>query len=110
MTSLPNDATGDALRRMVNSGSDLTKPMEMDFFVIVPSEAAGDQVARRAQKLGFATKVEPYNDDGEWTCYCTKTIVPRYGKVVKIERALDAMARPFGGSVEGFGSYGNADP
>ena len=36
----PYDADGDALRRLVDDGSDLTKPMCVEFQVAVPDEAA----------------------------------------------------------------------
>jgi hypothetical protein len=33
----PNDADGDALRRIANDGSDMSQPMEVDFTVDVGS-------------------------------------------------------------------------
>jgi hypothetical protein len=81
--------------------------MEIDFFVAVPGEEAGEAIAKRARSLGFATSVEQSAKTGEWTCYCTKTIVPSYENVVAIERQLDSVARARGGYSDGFGSYGN---
>lgn len=109
MTSIPNDAIGDALRRIIAGGSDLTKPMEIDYFVAVPSDSAGNQVARMAQEQGFNTKVSQDDKTSEWTCYCTKTFVPEYAEIVKIEQQLDTLAQPFGGYIDGFGSWGNSD-
>lgn len=103
---LPDDATGDALRRFVAEGSELTRPMKIDFFVAVPTEAAGTQMAARATAMGFSTSVE-LDEDGEWTCYCTKTLVPSYAAVAAIEEALDEVARELGGYADGFGSFGN---
>jgi len=36
----PDDADGDALRRFVDNGSDLAKPMSIGFQVAVPDENA----------------------------------------------------------------------
>ena len=106
-----DEATRQALQQYVEAGSDLSRPMEMDFFVAVPDQAAGEAVAARAHLLGFATSVEHDDEDGAWTCYCTKTIVPEYATVVRIERELDRIGREFGGHGDGFGSFGNApDP
>ena len=33
----PNDTDGDALRRIASLGNDMTRPMEIDFAVAVPS-------------------------------------------------------------------------
>jgi regulator of ribonuclease activity B len=42
----PNDSDGDALRRVVNDGSDMSKPMFIDFQVAVPDEAAANVLAK----------------------------------------------------------------
>ncbi|QQE11396.1 ribonuclease E inhibitor RraB [Planctomycetota bacterium] len=107
--TIPNDATGDALRRYIQHGSDLTKPMVMDFFVAVPSQKAGDAVAIEAQKLGFKTQVEKDEGSENWTCYCTITMIPHYKDVVEVEEKLQVLATPHSGHIDGFGSYGNAD-
>ncbi|GFO57476.1 hypothetical protein GMSM_44830 [Geomonas sp. Red276] len=104
---MEDEATRDALSGLQTTGSDLTKPLEMDFFVAVPSEIAGNNVALAAQHLGFRTSVEQ-DSDGEWTCYCSKKLVPSYEEVRHLEKQLDSLARPFGGYSDGFGSYGNS--
>lgn len=103
-----DDATTAALRRLVEDGSDLHRPMQMDFFVAVPNEAVGHAVASRVAPFGFLTSVERDQDTGKWTCYCTKTIVPQYSTVVNIEKQLDRIAGELGGYADGFGSFGNA--
>lgn len=105
---LPEDATGQALRRYVEHGSDLTRPMKMDFFVSVPSEEIGRQVARHAQRMGYETAVTLDEETGSWTCTCTRTIVPSYDHVCAVEAELDAIGQEYGGYADGFGSYGNA--
>ena len=108
MNSTPNDDTSEALIRYKADGSDFTEPMEIDFFVAIFSEEKGNLVSSEAQALGFRTSVELDSETSEWTCYCTKTLIPEYSEVVKIERQLDDLARPYGGYIDGFGSYGNA--
>src|SRR5689334_2226645 len=109
MKSIPDDATGDALRQLVEHGSDLSKPMEMDFFIAVPSKEAGDKVAIKAGELGFTTVVEQDDETDEeghtpeWTCYCTKTLIPEYSEIIKIEEQLESIAKEFGGYSDGFG-------
>jgi len=109
--SLPDDATGDALRRLVADGSDLGKPLVMDFFVAVPTAEVGNAVAARAQKLGFNTQVDQDEEDRDWTCTCTctKQLIPSYENVTEQERVLDELAKPLGGFIDGFGSFGNAE-
>jgi Regulator of ribonuclease activity B len=108
MNLTPGDDTNAALMKYEADGSDLTKPMEIDFFVAVFSEEKGNLVSSEAQALGFRTNVELDIETSEWTCYCTKTLIPEYSEVVRIEQQLDDLARPHGGYIDGFGSYGNA--
>lgn len=100
-------ATKDALERLRRAGSNLGRPLQMDFFVAVPDEPSGVSVARLATALGFTTSVEQDSSSGHWTCYCTKTVVPSFEMVTTIERQLDDLARPMGGHIDGFGSFGN---
>lgn len=102
------DATAAALQRIRDHGSDMSRPMAIDFFVAVPSKEAGDSVARRADALGFRTSVEQDSQTHDWTCYCTKTLVPELSAVIAIERELDEIGRLYGGHADGFGSFGNA--
>ena len=38
VSQFPDDETGDALSQFQENGFDLSKPMEIDFFVAVPSK------------------------------------------------------------------------
>src|SRR5690606_37872559 len=107
MSGDTEDATQIALQQIEANGSDLAKPLEMDFFVAVPSKAAGHKVAEAAGSLGFQASVENDPETGEWTCYCSKTLVPAVSEVVRIERQLNSIARNVGGYIDGFGTYGN---
>lgn len=108
MNPMPDDETGNALREFQANGFELSKPLDMDFFVAVPSKKTGDQVAVKVKSLGFKTSVEQDDETGDWTCYCTKTLIPEYFEVVRIEKELDSIAQPLGGFADGFGSYGDS--
>jgi len=106
---IPNDATGDALRRLRDCGSNLSKPMEIDFFVAAPSRESGERISAEVTALGFQVSLEQDEESDAWTCYCSKTLVPEHALVSKIEAELGEIARPYGGFVDGFGSYGNVE-
>jgi regulator of RNase E activity RraB len=111
----PNDADGDALRRVASMGADLSRPMDIDFFVAVPDRQVGEQVARLAALRGYQTKViEDGHEEGDdeqgdtWTCYCTKAMLATYDNVVEAQRELDELSRAFGGHSDGWGTFGNS--
>jgi len=118
MTDYPNDADGDALRRIANDGSDVSQPIEVDFTVDAGSSEAGHRIAAAAEELGYRTRVaendadeEGGEDDdlaGRWTVYCTRDIVLTYQSVMAAQAELDRISAPFGGRTDGWGTFGHA--
>jgi hypothetical protein len=53
VTDYPDDADGDALRRIEAGGSDMSKPMDIDFFIAASDEATAKVVAEKATELGY---------------------------------------------------------
>ncbi|MDB0280093.1 ribonuclease E inhibitor RraB [Acinetobacter seifertii] len=107
MSQFPNDATGDALNAFKKNGFDLTKPMEIDFFIAIPSEEIGEKISTEVKRLGCKASVEQDEITKEWTCYCTNTMIPFYDDIIKFEEDLNNIASQYGGYTDGFGSFGN---
>lgn len=104
----PNDADGDALRRFVDDGSDLSKPMTIEFQVAVPDEAAANGLAEVAYMLGYRVKIYASPECSlPWTCECLTRMLATYDGVMAIQAELAELARPFGGHPDGWGSFGN---
>ena len=98
----PDDADGDALRRLAS------QPMDIDFAVAVPDEKAGHALARLAAPRGYRPEVRQEEETGEWTCSCTRSMVASYEALIAGQAELDELARPLGGYADGWGSFGNA--
>jgi hypothetical protein len=112
----PNDADGDALRRVVASGSDMSRPMRVEFFVAVPDQYTGESVVRLASDIGYAAELVQDEADeeqghseasGAWTCYCSKSMILTYEGVIHAQQELDDLSRPLGGFSDGWGTPGN---
>lgn len=103
----PDNDTGNVLRQIRKGGSDMSRPMEMDFHVAVPSERAGRLVAARCEAEGFTVELTRDSNGPNWTCTCTKSIVPTYATVSAIEAQMNAFSRDVGGYADGFGTFGN---
>jgi hypothetical protein len=88
-------------------GCDMTKAMEIDFFVDVPNQAAGLRVAELATCLGYRSTVTYDEEDDAWTCYCTRLMVPTYAAVCGAQSELDELSRPVDGRTDGWGTEGN---
>lgn len=103
----PNDADGDALRRVAHDGSDMSKPMDIDFAVAAPDETSARAIAKAAATRGYRTDVDR-DEAGPWSCYCTRRMIASYEAVVAAQAELDALSRPLGGYADGWGTFGNA--
>lgn len=110
MNRQERQATSDALQRIKAGGSDMSKPLLMDFFLVVPSRQCCDDVVRAATEFGFTVKIEEViGEDGSrsWDCICTKELVPSLDNVIFEEGRLQSLAKSVGGHADGFGSFGN---
>jgi hypothetical protein len=106
MAAFPNDADGDALRR-VSTHADMSKPMVIDFAVDAPSQASAERIARLASERGYAASVEPDAEHGRWTCYCSKLMMATHEGVLGAQQELDELSAPLGGRSDGWGTSGN---
>ena len=105
---IPNDADGDALRRVASIGADMSRPMEIDCFVAVPNRELGEAVAMVAVGAGYRAKVVHNAEDDAWDCYCTKAMLATYDGVVGAQQELDELSRPFGGQCDDWDTSGDS--
>lgn len=107
MNKIPNDDTGNAIREIISTGVDLTKRMNIDFFIEVPDKKFGEQIIRELIEKGFKTNLDYDKEYESWTCYCTKNTFLEYTNIVTIEKYLEKVASKNFGKLDGFATYGN---
>jgi hypothetical protein len=107
-TSYPNDADGDALRNVEESGADMSRPMIIDFSVEVPDERTARRVAEIVAAHGFDPSISEDDDSDSWSVYCSKSMLATYEGVVAVQVELNELLSPHGGICDGWGSFGNA--
>ncbi len=103
--NLPHDDDGDAIRRLVNDGAKLDQPMSVDFQVVVPTKTAAEMLGNRCVVLGYAARID--EEDHQWLVECTIEMMLTYESIVARQAELAALAKPLGGKVDGWGSFGN---
>ena len=104
----PNDADGDSLRRVVESGSDLSRPMSIDFTIKAPDEHAARHIAELVSAKGFDPSISDNDGRSSWSVYCSKFMLATYDGVVAVQAQLDELSRPHGGRCDGWGTFGNS--
>ncbi len=106
-SSYPNDADGDALRRVAESGADMSRPMVIEFSVEVPDERTARRVAEVVATHGFDPSISEDDDSHSWSVYCSKSMLATYEGVVAVQVELNELLSPHGGICDGWGTFGN---
>ena len=103
----PNDANGDALRRMQAEGDDLTLPRNIEFTVVFPAEHKAKRFAHHFRELGFAVSVECTGalQDSPWDVIVVKHMVPSHEEIAAFEASLQQVAEAMGGRNDGWGCF-----
>lgn len=102
----PADDNGDVLWHLRTKGDSLTKPRELDFTVIFPSEEAAIEFAvtclRSEFKVEFREAEEKQDDGLNWEVIAYTYAVPTHSDITMLEDALGKQAAPLGGRTSGW--------
>lgn len=103
----PNDANGDALRRMEAGGDDLSRPRDIEFTVIFPSENTAKQFVNYIMALGYAASAELSGtvETLPWDVVVVKHMIPSHQEIGAFEDLLQRVAHDFGGQNDGWGCF-----
>jgi len=104
----PADADGDALRRVVEDGNDLSQPMQVDFPVVFDSLEATPGFVELARGRGYDVEIGELEDD-KVDVFCVRTMLLTYDAVVACQNELNELSKPFGGYCDGWGTFGNVE-
>ena len=106
---IPDDADGDAMRRVIEDGSDVGRPMDIDFMIACPDVAAAESIAPLAEAAGYGVSISVDEEDGAVTCYCVRRMLLDYDALMACQAELDEMGQKYGGWIDGWGTFGNGD-
>ncbi len=72
---IPDDADGDAMRRVIAAGVDLTRPMVVDFQIDCPDMVSAQAIASRIPPDEFAVLVYQNPEDRAVSCECSREML-----------------------------------
>ena len=109
LDSIPNDADGEILRSLAENGNDLSKFMVIDFHIIVPDQNTGAFLGDEGRLAGYKPELFYNEDVDEITLQASKLMLPEYQALIDAQVELGRMALPHGGTIDGWGTMGNAE-
>lgn len=105
----PDSGNADAILRLVADGSDLARPMQVDFTALIEDDVDLPALRAAVEGLGYSVEFHRDEDDDGLDCVCTRTMLVSEASVGACERELGQVLARFGAELDGWGSFGNAD-
>jgi hypothetical protein len=106
---IPNDADGDAMRRVIAGGADITRPMVIDFEIDCPDIESARAIASRVPAERFTTRIYTDPTSRNVTCECSRKMLLNHADLQRIQEELTLIAKPSGGCCEAWGTFGNSE-
>ena len=105
--NFPDDENGDVLRRMQESGDDLSKARNIDFTVVLPTREASERFAAPFMAAGYQVKIDESGTVPElpWDVIVVKHMVPTHAAITEFEEELERYAAPLTGRNDGWGCF-----
>src|SRR5579871_2879856 len=107
LCDFPDDENGVVLRGMQRNGDDFTKPRNVDFSVVFPTNRSAEEFADHFDQLGF--KVSWCESNCKlgfpWDVTVTNYMLLTHAEITEFEETLEAVASPLGGHNDGWGCF-----
>ena len=71
----------------------MSKPMSVDFPVVIPDLPNAEQFSEVAQENGYMTQITEHHGDTLWDVICVKRLVLTYEAVLTVQRVEFALHR-----------------
>lgn len=101
----PDDDNGQMLKAMADAGIDLSKALEVDFFLVFQDKRDAESALEELVSKDADGEVELNFDEeaNQWEVIVCITMVPEYDALVAKEVELNDFAQEFDGISDGWG-------
>ena len=101
----PSNASGQTLRRLLESGDDFSKLRDVDFSVIFRKEADANSFVSEFSNRSDSISLEYVEEleDRLWDVTLTKNMSLSYASIVELENEINQISDRFDGCLDGWG-------
>jgi len=109
-TTYPDDADGDVLSALAESGIDMTQPLTIEFVIDAPDEQSARAIEADLRAAGhpgdaaFEEADEEVGIEPGWVVMIEQDIVPDYQRIIDMQADYNRFAAAHGGKVDGWGA------
>lgn len=103
----PDDENGDVLRRMRESGDNVSAARDIDFTVVFATRDQVQEFGDHFHDLGYRVSAKQSGcvADLPWDVVVVKNMVPTHAAITAFEAELQSVAAPLGGRNDGWGCF-----
>lgn len=107
----PDDDNGQMLAAMAEAGIDLSRELEVDFFLVFEDKRDAESALEELSQSDQAGELELNFDEesNQWEVIVCVPMVPEYDALVAKETQLNAFAQQFDGISDGWGVMQHQD-
>jgi regulator of RNase E activity RraB len=103
--SVAEQQDAEVIENLRASGSDLSKPHDVDFFFYFASKAHAERAAQELAAASYRGVTLERGPEGRvWQVHTKRMMVPRLDAMSASTRALEALAARHGGEYDGWGT------
>ena len=101
----PDDDNGKMLEAMADAGIELSKALDVDFFLVFEDQRDAESALEELGKSDLEGEIELLLNDesGKWELIVCLNMVPAYDAIVEQEISQHEFAQEFGGITDGWG-------
>ncbi|HQU70668.1 MAG: ribonuclease E inhibitor RraB [Calditrichaeota bacterium] len=103
--SFPDDPTGEVLQQLKEDGANFDIPHSVDFYIAVATEETAQNLGEALSEAGYEVELAFDEEEEEWAVVCICEMLLDYDKITETEKALEQLSQPFGGELDGWGTY-----
>lgn len=105
----PDDEDGKALRNIALGGSDMSRPMMIDFAIDASSKSIAQACLAAIEEADFDGHLYQDEDDQRWAVYIAIPMIADYEGITRTQKILGELVAEHGGTPDGWGTFGNVD-
>lgn len=101
---IPDDDTGQVLRQMLDDGDDLSRPRDVEFYLVFAGQRDAVAFAQDAAALeGFQVLPPEQDEEGIWQVTAIRHMAPEHAAITAYEHELAELATRHRGYPDGWG-------